>query len=144
VLDASVAAKWFLPGEELEEKARALLADAQRRAEMFYAPDVVWAEVASAIANGTLGRSARLTEMEAEHGIDDWLLTDIEITESRTLLPAAFRLTRQHGIALYDALYVALAQQLGVPLITADGRLHARLSYLPGVRWLGSYSAGSA
>jgi|GEM_PF-2449459 len=33
------------------------------------------------------------------------------------------RLACDHGIFAYDARYIALAERLGVPLLTADGRL---------------------
>jgi predicted nucleic acid-binding protein len=36
-------------------------------------------------------------------------------------------LVHQHGIALYDALYLALSQGLNIPLLNADSRLHQRV-----------------
>ncbi len=45
-------------------------------------------------------------------------------------------LAHQHGCAFCDALYLALAQRLGIPFITADRRLHQRIGHLPDVVWL--------
>ena len=45
-----------------------------------------------------------------------------------------------HGITAYDACTIALAQQLGLPCVTADeklARLLASTSY--NVRWLGDF-----
>jgi predicted nucleic acid-binding protein len=45
------------------------------------------------------------------------------------------------GIAAYDACYVALAQRLVVPLVTADEKLARALSSAGSdVRWLGDLS----
>ncbi len=59
---------------------------------------------------------------------------------SADLIPAAYALVHQHGIAFYDALYLALALQLDVPFITADRRLYQRIAQLPLVVWLGDYA----
>jgi len=38
------------------------------------------------------------------------------------LLPRAFEIATDHGLAIYDSIHVALAEQLGCPLITNDER----------------------
>ena len=142
MLDVSVAAKWYLPGEELEGQALALRALARRGALSFMAPDVFWAEVSSALHAATLGRSARIDAAAVDQALDDLEAVRIEVVSSKPLLPAALRLARDHGSAVYDSLYVALAEQLGLPFVTADSRLHTRLAHLTHVRWLGGYAAG--
>lgn len=49
-------------------------------------------------------------------------------TPSRALWPRAWEL--RTNLSAYDALYVALAEQLNAPLLTAD----ARLARAPGLR----------
>ena len=142
MLDASVAAKWYLPGEELETQARALLTAAELGAVSFYVPDVFWAEVISALHTATRGRSARIDAAAVDRALADLEAVRIEVVASKPLLPAALRLARDHGSAVYDSLYVALAEQLGLPFVTADSRLHTRLAHLTHVRWLGGYAAG--
>jgi len=136
--------KWYLPGEELEDHARALRAAARRGDARFVAPDCFWSEIASAVASATLGRSARITAEQARAALADLMETyreqRVETVASAGLLPAAFELAHQHGCAIYDAIYVALAQQLGLPFLTADGKLYARIAHLPGARWLGDYA----
>jgi len=138
--------KWFLAGEPLEEHAIALRAATLQGEVRVFAPDCFWSEIASAITSATLGRSARLTVEAARSALADLIQTygdkRIETFASADLLPAAFELAHQHGCAIYDAIYVALAQQLGLPFLTADGKLYARIAHLPGVRWLGGYAPG--
>lgn len=51
-----------------------------------------------------------------------------ELTDDRSLLPAAQRLSIQLDHPVYDCVYVALAVREGVALITADQRLAAKAS----------------
>ncbi len=45
----------------------------------------------------------------------------------RRLMTAALDLALVHGLSVYDATYTALADRLGVPLVTADGKLEKKL-----------------
>ena len=47
----------------------------------------------------------------------------IEYVPNDALFRDAFRLAADYQMALYDALYVALAEALAVPFVTADRRL---------------------
>jgi predicted nucleic acid-binding protein len=47
------------------------------------------------------------------------------------LTTAALAIAAGHGISAYDACYVAAAESLGVPLITADNKLVARFAGSP-------------
>jgi predicted nucleic acid-binding protein len=47
---------------------------------------------------------------------------------SAAVLQAALRLSCEHGVSVHDACYVALADALGIPVITADDRLVRRLA----------------
>ncbi|MCL5265023.1 MAG: type II toxin-antitoxin system VapC family toxin [Chloroflexi bacterium] len=57
------------------------------------------------------------------------------------LILAAYNLVHQSGCALYDALYLALAQRLGAEFITADSRLFRMIGDVPNVIWIGDYAA---
>jgi predicted nucleic acid-binding protein len=57
------------------------------------------------------------------------------------LIADALHIGLDHGLTVYDANYVTLAQRLRVPLITADERLvQALRGTAYDVRWLGDYS----
>ncbi len=46
-----------------------------------------------------------------------------EIVEDKLLLPSACRIAVQYSHPVYDCLYLALAQERNIPLVTADKRL---------------------
>jgi predicted nucleic acid-binding protein len=139
VIDATVAAKWYLP-ETGSAKALALVANSQ---EPLFAPDWIEVEVAGAITRRH--RLGGATRAEAEGMIADWQrdveLGRIALRPWRELLPEAadLALTIRHG--LVDCLYLACARLLDAPLVTADEMLHRRaaLAY-PAVTLCSAYS----
>lgn len=140
VVDASVAAKWYLSDEEDVFRARELLARAASGELILHAPDVIWLEVGSAITAATRGRNPRLTVDVGQRRITRSLAVGMDVFPSRDLLLPAYHLVHLHGCALYDALYLALADHLDIPFISADRRLFQRISHLPSVLWLGDFS----
>ena len=117
VVDASVAAKWFLP-EADSEAAQALLAGPRR----LLAPDLIRIEVAAAIT-----RQARLGRLSADRVralVAEWAqaLADgaITLTPARDDIDGAAELAIQLRHPLQDCLYLALALRLDVPIVTAD------------------------
>ena len=138
VLDASVAAKWFLPYEEesLQREAVLLLQGHARGEVRFAVPDLFWAELGNVFWKAT--RQARFTESEAQislAGLRSWNLPTVP---SETLLGLALKLAHAYGRSVYDCLYVALAIDTKTELITADEKLaNAVAAHLP-VKWLGA------
>lgn len=116
VIDASVAAKWFLP-EPDADKARALLQPRRR----LIAPDLLWIEIAQ--VGWKLARRGLLDPSEAEHIVQDMQIFPVEPFDSQPLLPAAMRLALEYDRTVYDCLYLALALAADGVLITADRRL---------------------
>jgi predicted nucleic acid-binding protein len=138
VIDASVAAKWFLPaaGEPLAQEALELLrryGDGEIR---FLVPDLFWGECGNvmwkAVQQGRLSRSAAEAAVMALAG------RGFPTTASRELLADAFNLATTFGRSVYDCLYVALALRSNAQMVTADEKLAIALAaHLP-VKWLGS------
>lgn len=139
VVDASVAAKWYLVDEDDRDAALAILDGFTTGDLDLVAPDSFRTEVASAITAATLGRQPRLTPDEGRRLIARSLTVSIELVATPQLLEPAFTLVHDHGCAFYDALYLALAQRLGLPFVTADRKFHQRLGHLPDVVWLTDY-----
>jgi len=138
VLDASVAAKWYLPpdGEKYVEQA-------ERLGRMFaaggldmVAPDILWPELGN-----VLWKAVKLRRMPVESARDAiGALAQLTVTSvpSRPLLRHAFEIGAEFHCAIYDAIYVSLAASLNIPLVTADEPLVKALGSRFPVRWLGA------
>ena len=140
MVDASVAVKWNLGDEEHAHKAILLLTRFARGQTDLFAPDYIRYEVPSAITVATQGRGARITQVQGKEAIEEFLNLGVRTVDSDELILAAYPLVQRYGCALYDALYLALAQRLDLPFITADLKLYRRIRHLPGIVWIGDYA----
>ena len=113
VVDASVAVEYLLP-TRLGDSVAELIQGSD-----LFAPEVLDAEVLSALRRFTLHGRIDTSEAEVALGrLVDWPISRMP---SRYLVQAAWG--HRHNVTAYDALYVALASSLGVPLLTIDGPL---------------------
>jgi len=138
VVDASVAAKWFLPpaSEPLRDEAFALLHGYAEGRFQFAVPDLFWAECANIFWKAV--RHGRWTRASADDALLSLKARSLPTTPSADLLEDAFDIASTFDRTVYDALYVALALHLKSDLVTADARLASALAaHLP-VKWLGS------
>lgn len=115
VLDASAAIDWLLQtsaGQRIERRIYS-------HNESLHAPHLLDLEVAQVLRR--LVREGTISAQRANQAIED--LIDLRITRYPhfVLLPRIWLL--RHNLSAYDAAYVALAERLGVPLLTRDGRL---------------------
>ncbi|MFV3076595.1 type II toxin-antitoxin system VapC family toxin [Niveispirillum fermenti] len=117
-LDASVAIKLAIAEPDSH------LAEPLLRAEL-HAPDLLYAEVANILWK-KLARE-ELTDAIAAQALDVIGQLRVSITPSKVLLTDAAWLARTAGHPAYDMFYVALAQELSAPLITADRRLSEKV-----------------
>jgi len=136
VVDASVVVKLFVD-EELSEGARKLL-DGMGKPEPdeFYAPDLLFPE-----CGNVLWKYVRFHGYEpdlARENIADLTELAFQVMPTAELVVEAFELANHHSITVYDACYVALAERLGLALVTADDRLvrHLEGTGLP-IKYLG-------
>jgi len=117
VVDASVAIKWFLP-EIYSEKASLIL---ETKWELL-APDLIWAEFGSALRKKV--RQKEVTTQEAEGILRDFMRFPFQIYGCKLLLNLAWQMAHESGNTFYDSLYLALADNFGCSLITADKKLY--------------------
>ena len=88
-------------------------------AQILYAPHVLDGEVISALLG--LMRGQKITEREADAALSSYRAFPVE---RQDVLPLWPRLKSLHAnLSAYDAQYVALAEALQVPLVTADARI---------------------
>lgn len=139
VVDASVAAKWYLPatGEALSEEASRLLSGYTTGQIRFIVPDLFWAELGNILWKAV--RLKRCTKPYGEAALKSLQEQAFPTVSSLTLLETAFAIATAFDRSIYDALYVALAVQSKADLLTADERLaNALAAHLP-VKWLGAF-----
>lgn len=117
VIDASAAVLGLLNDGE----ARAMLSDAA-----VACPHLADSEIAHALRAQVL--RGEVEAVDASRAIDTWARLGIERVGVRGLLGRIWEL--RDNVSAYDATYVAVAEALDVPLVTAD----ARLARAPGPR----------
>ena len=113
VVDASALVD-LLAGTELKHAVARRLSGA-----LLHAPAHLDAEVLSAL--GRLERAGDLDGPAVERALSELAEAPIERHELATLLASAWSM--RHRVRVVDALYVALAEALEVPLVTTDARL---------------------
>jgi predicted nucleic acid-binding protein len=143
VVDASVAAKWQLGDEDYAREALLVLERFADGSLTLFAPRQIRYEVASAIAVATGSREPRLSIELGRQALAKFLTLGLTLIDDDELTLEAYDLVHQHGIALYDAHYLALSRRLQMPLVTADRRLQQRVGQLPNVVWIGDYVDGA-
>ncbi len=122
VLDASVVVEYIGRGEHVAAARDRIQLDRGR----LWAPHLIDAEVGHvlrrAVASGALAATL------ARSALADLADLPIQRAPHAGLLERAWEL--RGNVSFYDALYVALAERLGEPLVTLD----ARLAGAPGIR----------
>jgi len=138
VLDASVAAKWFLPSaaEPFSEQALQLFDRFSRGELQFVVPDLFWPEFGNILWKAA--RLGRISRASAAHSISALTQSYLITEPSRTLISDALKIAVDFDRPVYDCVYVALATITNAPLITADERLLNALGSRFPVRWLKS------
>lgn len=127
VVDASVIVALYVD-EPLSAAARAALLRCREAGDDLHAPDLILVECANA-----LWKRVRRDELDRDSAMK--AITDFSNLEDldrhpldAQLLPPALSLAIAHTLTAYDAVYAALAIQLGGTVITGDSRFVERAS----------------
>jgi predicted nucleic acid-binding protein len=127
VVDASVMAALYVE-EPLSAPARDALLRAREAGDDLHAPDLLLIECANAfwkrVGRGELDRASAMTAIGALSNLED---LDRHPMDGH-LTPAALSLAITHSLTAYDAVYAALAVQLGGTAISGDRRFVKRAS----------------
>jgi predicted nucleic acid-binding protein len=134
VIDAGVVVKWFIP-EVDSAKAHQLLERYLQGIDTPVAPDLLIAECGNVFWRRC--RQGDITPDEAKESLADLLTLQVPLVSATRLVQSALSLALQHQRTIYDALYLALAQERNCDLITADERfLHALSAQFPQLQLL--------
>lgn len=133
IVDSSVAYKWLSPDEEGGvEQAFSILWSHRSGEVTLVAPPILYVELAN-----SLRYSKHVAEDDTVAligALDELGIELVESTPSR--LVAATRLSHRHHVSIYDALFLALAEELDCPLITADRKAFAGIDSPAEIRLL--------
>lgn len=124
VVDASVAAKWFVNEEHSAAAGRLRKVDHE-----LIGPDLLPVEVGSALLKKV--RRGELSAAEGESGARLLTLLPIRLQAALGLLPSAWAIANRYTCSLYESIYVALAVEADCELVTADRKLFDMLAGTP-------------
>ncbi len=124
VLDASVIVKWFLHHQEGDRDRALALRDLHISGRTrIHIPRLALLEVLNAIRF-----SPKADEEDGETALETLQDLNLETKSADvSLLRKANAIAWAYKITIYDALYVALAELVGFPLITADDAMLKKL-----------------
>jgi len=123
VLDSSVVLKWFV--DEVDSGLAIHLRDEYVEGlREIIIPDLLLYEISNALRYNT-----NFTTKEIKESIDSIIDLEIEIvTPTKYLIHRSIEIARTDNITCYDAVFIALAVDIGDHVITADKKFHNSLS----------------
>ncbi|GAA3921490.1 type II toxin-antitoxin system VapC family toxin [Microbacterium invictum] len=120
VVDTSVTLAWLLPDEQSAD-ADEVLARIISSNDTMIAPQLWVQETANVVVSAH--RRGRLSEAQASRCLELQSALPLRIDERPVDQSALVAASLRHGLSVYDAAYLLLAERLGLPLATLDRRL---------------------
>ena len=117
VVDSSVVAKWVLSEPDSAQALR-VVTDTATAGGLLSVLDLAVVEVANVI--WTRYHRHLLTLAEAQQALSLLQQAAVRVVPCLSLLTPAFAIAAQFDVAVYDALFVAAARDLGIGGVTAD------------------------
>lgn len=125
VVDASVAIKLFVAEDDSDKADRLFERLTAEQPVRFYVPDLFYIECTNILWKYV--RRSGYAADSARQDVIDLAALDLLIVSTADLLEAALEIALTFDTTAYDGCYVALAQQLNLPLITADAPLARKM-----------------
>ena len=118
VLDASIVAQYLIT-DTYTPQSRVLVAQLKMGVELC-TPELCLAECANVLWKQV--RFHGMPRPQAEQLIIDLGALTLTAMQTVILLPRALEIGLDHNLAVYNSIYIALAENLNAPLITVDQR----------------------
>jgi predicted nucleic acid-binding protein len=130
VVDASVVVKWFSQLDEDNLETALSLRDAYAQGNcLLIAPDLMLYEVVNALRH-----NPQLKEEDTQSAFESLVKMDLAVSSPREPdLRRVISYSYERGLSIYDAVYLALADEYYCPLITADQKFYQKVDDLPQV-----------
>ena len=136
VLDSSVVLKWFRKDEIWRDSALQMRQTYLDGHMLIHVPDLLIYEIAN-----VLRYKPDVTDQQVQEALDSLYDLGIKIVDiSQEMIKGAIRLAYFHCITVYDASFLALAESLKVPFVTADEKLCEKLANVPYVQHISLFA----
>lgn len=120
IIDASVAAKWLLP-DEYDPRANIVKKAFKDREIAVAVPTLIFYEINNLLKSAVL--SKRISLKDSVDFYKNFINLGFTVHWSKELLRKTLQKALNLNISSYDAAYVVLAENLQIPLFTADEKL---------------------
>ena len=139
VIDSSVVLKWYLADEEYSQKALSLLDKYVSNELDILAPSLLEYEVINGLMIAK--KRGRIQEKKVLTAIDGFISLELKLKNLFLYYPKVIHYCKVYDRSAYDASYLALANEEGISLVTADKGLYNVVKKdLKWVKWLGDFN----
>lgn len=118
VIDSSVALKWWLDDEEFVEEARVLLNELVGGKIELVVPELWLYEIANGI--NTAVKRGRISNDTGEEFIEELQSITATLVPVNSYLTKTYKESAKYNHAIYDIVYMVVAENKQIPFITAD------------------------
>jgi len=138
VTDASVVLKWYLADEEYSQKALSILDKYISNELEILAPSLLEYEVINGLIIAK--KRGRIQDSKILVAIDGFISLEFKLKNISLFYPKVIHYCKVHNLSVYDASYLALADEENITFVTADkGLYNAVKKDSRHAEWLGDF-----
>ena len=128
VVDTSALIRLFVPDGPLADGFEDFLRGVERGLNVAIAPELLLAEAANVLNKKRI--AGELNSDESDRLLSDLVSVPIRLFPHQPIILSAFELARDHNLTVYDTLYLALAEDHGAVLFSADRKMLSTAAHL--------------